>query len=99
RSVMDFNFTEDQNALRDLVRRFVEREMSKEAVAGWDRDSAFPQSLLDKMAEVGLMGASIPEEYGGSGGGVMEETIVLEEIARHSSTVALAYGLDVSFGA
>jgi alkylation response protein AidB-like acyl-CoA dehydrogenase len=86
---MDFNFTEDQNALRDLVRWFVEREMSKEAVAGWDRDSAFPQSLLDRMAEIGLMGASIPEEYGGSGGGVMEETIVLEELARHSSTVAL----------
>lgn len=97
--VMDFEFSEDQTALRDLVRKFVEREMPKEAVSGWDRDGEFPLSLLDKMAELGLMGASIPEEYGGSGGGVIEETIVLEELARHSSTVALAYGLDVSFGA
>ncbi len=96
---MDFSFTDEQNALRDLVRRFVEREMPKEAVAAWDRDSTFPETLLDKIAEVGLMGASIPEEFGGSGGGVMEETIVLEELARHSSTVALAYGLDISFGA
>lgn len=96
---MDFEFTPDQRALQDLTRRFVEREMSKEAVAAWDRDGEFPLALLDKMAEIGLMGASIPEEYGGSGGGVMEETIVLEELARHSSTVALAYGLDVSFGA
>jgi acyl-CoA dehydrogenase len=96
---MDFEFTEDQKALQDLTRRFVEREMPKEAVAAWDKQGEFPASLLDRMAEIGLMGASIPEEYGGSGGGVMEETIVLEELARHSSTVALAYGLDVSFGA
>lgn len=96
---MDFEFTEEQRALQDMVRKFVEVEMPKEAVAEWDRENAFPDDLLDKMVEVGLMGASIPEEYGGSGGGVMEETIILEELARHSSTVALAYGLDVSFGA
>jgi acyl-CoA dehydrogenase len=96
---MDFEFTEDQKALQELTRRFVEREMPKEAVAAWDKEGEFPPDLLDKMAQIGLMGASIPEEYGGSGGGVMEETIVLEELARHSSTVALAYGLDVSFGA
>lgn len=96
---MDFDFTEDQIALRDLVRKFVEREMPKDAVAQWDAGGTFPEGLLDKMAAVGLMGASIPEEYGGTGGGVMAETIVLEELARHSSTVALAYGLDVSFGA
>jgi acyl-CoA dehydrogenase len=96
---MNFEFTEDQKALQELTRRFVEREMPKEAVAAWDKEGEFPSDLLDKMAKIGLMGASIPEEYGGSGGGVMEETIVLEELARHSSTVALAYGLDVSFGA
>ncbi|WP_420104326.1 acyl-CoA dehydrogenase family protein [Bosea sp. (in: a-proteobacteria)] len=96
---MDFEFSPDQRALQDLTRRFVEREISKDAVAIWDRENEFPLPLLDKMAEIGLMGASIPEEYGGSGGGVMEETIVLEELARHSSTVALAYGLDISFGA
>ena len=96
---MNFEFTEDQKALQDMVRRVVEREMPKEAVSTWDRDNEFPMQLLDKMAHVGLMGASIPEKYGGSGGGVMEETIVLEELARHSSTVALAYGLDISFGA
>lgn len=96
---MDFAFTEDQIALQNLVRKFVEKEMPKSAVAAWDRDGEFPARLLDQMAEIGLMGASIPEEYGGSGGGVVEETIVLEELARHSSTVALAYGLDISFGA
>lgn len=96
---MDFALTGDQQALQALVAKFVAREMPKDAVAAWDRDNEFPQGLLARMADIGLMGASIPEEYGGSGGGVVEEAIVLEELARHSSTVALAYGLDVSFGA
>ncbi len=96
---MDFELTENQRLLSDLVTRFVEKEMPKDAVARWDRDNDLPQDLLDKMAEVGLMGASLPEAYGGTGGGIVEETIVLEGLARHSSTVALAYGLDVCFGA
>jgi alkylation response protein AidB-like acyl-CoA dehydrogenase len=96
---LNFGFTDDQVALRELVKKFVEREMPKESVATWDAEGVFPPALLDKMAQVGLMGASIPEEFGGTGGGVIEETIILEELARHSSTVALAFGLDVSFGA
>ena len=96
---MNFEFTEEQRALQDVVRRFVEKEMPKEKVAEWDKKEEFPLELLDKMARIGLMGATISEEYGGTGGGVMEEVIVLEELSRHSSTVALAYGLDVCFGA
>jgi len=96
---MDFRFNDEQRALKDLVRRFVEKEMPKEKVAEWDAQEQFPEQLLEKMAEIGLMGATVSEEFGGTGGGVMEEVIVLEELARHSSTVALAYGMDVCFGA
>jgi alkylation response protein AidB-like acyl-CoA dehydrogenase len=96
---MEFQLTEDQRALQDAVRRFVEKEMPKRSVAAWDEANEFPRGLLDRMASIGLMGATIPEAYGGSGGGVMEEVIVLEELARHSSSVALAYGMDVCFGA
>ena len=78
---MNFEFTEDQRALQDVVRRFVEKEMPKSSVASWDEKGEFPLPLLDKMAAIGLMGASISEEYGGSGGGVMEEVrSVLVEI-------------------
>lgn len=96
---MHFEFSDEQRAQQEAVRRFVEKEMPKNLVAKWDEDEEFPVGLLDKMASVGLMGASIATEYGGTGGGVMEEVIVLEELARHSSSVALAYGLDVCFGA
>lgn len=96
---MNFQFSEEQRALQDTVRRFVEKEMPKKSVAAWDEKGEFPAPLLDKMADLGLMGASISEEYGGTGGGVMEEVIVLEELSRHSSSVGLAYGMDVCFGA
>src|SRR5450830_1207824 len=92
---MNFELTEDQLAQQEAVRRFVEKEMPKNLVARWDKEGQFPMDLLDKMAQVGLMGASVPVEYGGTGGGVMEEVIVLEELSRHSSSVALAYGLDM----
>ena len=96
---MDFEFTESQRAQQDAVRRFVEKEMPKHLVQKWDEAGEFPLDLLDKMAAIGLMGASLPTVYGGTGGGVMEEVIVLEELSRHSSSVALAYGMDVCFGA
>jgi len=96
---MDFRFTEEQRALQDTVRRFVEKEMPKSSVAAWDEQNEFPTPLLDKMAAIGLMGATVSEAHGGSGGGVMEEVIVLEELSRHSSSIGLAYGMDVCFGA
>ena len=61
---MNFDFPEDQ---RDLVRKFVEREMPKDAVADWDAKGVFPEGLPDKMAEIGLMMASAPEAFAGTG--------------------------------
>lgn len=96
---MNFELSEEQRALQDLMRRFVAKEMPKDAVAAWDDKGEYPAPLLRQMADIGLMGASIPLEFGGAGGGVMEEVIILEELARHSSTIALGYGLDACFGA
>ena len=96
---MDFELTEDQRALQDVIRRFVEKEMPKQQIAAWDKKGEFPDDLLDRMVDIGLMGASVPKQYGGTGGGVVEEVIILEEIARHSSTIAMAYGMDICFGA
>ena len=64
---MNFDFTEDQLALRDLVRKFVEREMPKDAVAEWDAKGTFPEGLLDKMAKIGLMGASARAAHAAGG--------------------------------
>ena len=71
---MNFDFTEDQLALRDLVRKFVEREMPKDAVADWDAKGVFPEGFLNRTPKIRLMGASVPGEFGGTGGRAGRET-------------------------
>ncbi|MFH1091269.1 MAG: acyl-CoA dehydrogenase family protein [Pseudomonadota bacterium] len=96
---MNFEFTDEQKMLRETVRKFVDREMPVEKVREWDNKEITPPDLYKKMAEVGFLGSSIPEEYGGSGGGVIEEAIITEELSVRSSSCAMLYGLAVCFGA
>ena len=63
---MDFTLTEDQQLIRDTVRDFAVREVAPQA-AEIDRNGTFPEDILQKMADLGLMGLPIPEEYGGAG--------------------------------
>jgi alkylation response protein AidB-like acyl-CoA dehydrogenase len=79
---MDVVFTEEQELFRDTVRRFCEREISREYVRECDRDHRPPTELYRKLGEQGWLGINIPEEYGGSGGGAMEVAILLEELGR-----------------
>ena len=74
RKVMNFDFTEDPLALRGLVRKFVAREMPQDAVADRDAKGVFAEGLRDKMARIGLMGASVPAGFGGNGGRAGGET-------------------------
>ncbi len=77
--------------LRTQIRRFVEMEMPREAVAKWDQDSEFPRAVFDKLAALGVMGAAIPEEYGGAGRDIVATMLVIEELARRSMAVAVPY--------
>jgi len=78
---MDFSLTEEQKMLRTMVRDFAEKELEPIA-AQIDEEARFPAESIKKMAELGLFGIPFPEEYGGSGGGIMESVVVHEEIAR-----------------
>jgi alkylation response protein AidB-like acyl-CoA dehydrogenase len=62
---MDFGLTEEQKMLKDMVARFVEKEITPRA-AEWDEEEAFPSEVFRAMADLGLFGISIPEAYGGS---------------------------------
>lgn len=88
---MDFREPEHLTMLRDTVRRFVEKEMPREAAARWDRDNFFPRDVFDRLAAIGLMGLTIPEEYGGSGRDIPACMLVIEELARRSCAVAVPY--------
>ncbi len=73
---MDFSFTEEQKMLRTTVRDFANKELEPIA-AKIDETTDFPWESVRKMAELGLPGVPFPEEYGGSGGGPIEFTIVV----------------------
>jgi len=78
---MNFSLTEDQKMLRTMVRDFADRELEPIA-AEIDEEARFPAESMRKAAEIGLMGTGYPEEYGGSGGGAVEQAIIFEEVAR-----------------
>ncbi|MDY0406848.1 acyl-CoA dehydrogenase family protein [Virgibacillus sp. 179-BFC.A HS] len=78
---MDFTFTEEQNILRQTVRKFVDQEIMP-YIAQWDRDGKFDPNIMNRLAELGLMGVCIPEEYGGAGMDYNSLAIVCEELER-----------------
>ncbi len=86
---MHIDLTEEQKLLRDEVRRFCEEQI-RPGVAERDRNHTFPAEILAKLGEMGLVGMSVPEEYGGSGLGGLELVIVIEEIARVCPSVAVS---------
>ncbi|MGE7694003.1 acyl-CoA dehydrogenase family protein [Lysinibacillus sp. NPDC094177] len=77
---MDFEFTEEQLMLQKMVRNFAENEVSKYAYK-IDREESFPYESWKIAGELGLLGITAPEEYGGSGLGIIETCIVAEELA------------------
>lgn len=86
---MDFNFTDEQEQLRRSVREFAEGEIRPHAME-WDEAGKFSPDLFPKLAEMGLLGVSFPEEYGGAGLGTLEFALVMEELARVDPSVALS---------
>ncbi len=95
---MDFNFTEEQNMLRDTVRRFVEAEIPREVAAEIDEQDRFPHELLQKLCDMEFMGMNVPEEYGGQGGNIVDEMIFFEELSKRLPVLAWAAGNVILYG-
>lgn len=79
---MDFDFTEDQQALRDAVRRFVDKDYTFERRARIARAGGFDRAAWDGLAGLGLAALAVPEEHGGLGFGAVEAMVVMEELGR-----------------
>ena len=89
---MNFDLNEEQSDIRDMVRRFTEEQLTPYAEA-WDEQNHFPREVYTHMAELGLMGMTTPEEYGGSAQSRLSSALVYEELAR--GDMATAVGLSV----
>ena len=90
-ATMNFDLGEDVNALRDTVHRWAQ-ERVKPMAAEIDRTNAFPPHLWREMGDLGLLGITVPEEFGGAGMSYLAHTVAVEEIARASASVSLSYG-------
>jgi isovaleryl-CoA dehydrogenase len=88
---LDFQLGQDIDALRDAVRTFAEAEIAPRAAEA-DQSNRFPMELWRKMGELGVLGITVPEEYGGAGMGYLAHMVAMEEISRGSASIGLAYG-------
>ena len=89
----DFNFYlgETADMIRETVSNFAQNEIAPRA-AEIDKKNAFPSDLWEKMGELGILGVTVEEKWGGSGLGYLEHTVCVEEISRASASVGLSYG-------
>ena len=96
---MDFNFTEEQEMLRNTIRKFCTKVLTKEKVRWMDENCDFmPEEIWKGLADLGLFGLAVPQQYGGLGLGQIEAMIVIEELATASVSVALGVGATMGFG-
>jgi butyryl-CoA dehydrogenase len=92
---MEFLLSEDQELFRRTVREFADREIAPVA-AEYDEAEAYPAENVRKMGELGLMGLTVPEEYGGAGAGAMEYAIAMEEVSRACAAHSVVLTVNVS---
>jgi short/branched chain acyl-CoA dehydrogenase len=94
---VNFDLAEEHELLRRTVREFAERRIAPVAEE-LDREHRFPYEIVAELAELGLMGIPVPEQYGGGGGDTLSYTIAVEELTRVDSSVAITVAAHTSLG-
>jgi alkylation response protein AidB-like acyl-CoA dehydrogenase len=92
---MDFDLTPEQREIQALTRDFVAAEIEPHATE-WDREHRFPTEVYEKLADLGLMGVCVPEEYGGAGADFVAYMLVLEELSRGDAGVGVTVAVHTS---
>lgn len=95
---MDFSDSEDIEALRDLLKRFTEREATPAHAAEWDRADRIPRDMLTRLAETGVCGLTVPEQFGGMGRDVLATVVTIVELAKRSTALAGLFIMNACYG-
>src|SRR5258708_9288599 len=86
---MDFELSDEQRQIRSTLAEFAEHEI-KPYSAKWDKEDTFPRHVVEKLGELGFLGVSFPEKYGGGGGGTPSQVLLVCGLARSDAGSALA---------
>src|SRR3954452_20500428 len=89
---MTFGLTVEQKLLRDSIQQLNARHSPRDYIRRLERENAYPYELYQAWVDAGLFGVAFPEEFGGSGGSVVDLAIVVEEIAYNSIDFQMAFG-------
>jgi alkylation response protein AidB-like acyl-CoA dehydrogenase len=92
---MNFELTEEQRRIRETVAEFGERELRPNS-ARWDREEIFPREVIEKLGQLGFLGVSFPEKYGGGGADTLSQVLVVEGLSRYDASVGLACAAHMS---
>ena len=95
RAAVDFDLTPEQQEIQALAREFADAEIAPHATA-WDREHRFPEEVFAKLAEMGLMGVCVPDEYGGAGADFVSYILVLEQLSRADAGVGVTVAVHTS---
>ncbi|MGH7841535.1 MAG: acyl-CoA dehydrogenase family protein [Candidatus Binataceae bacterium] len=92
---MDFELTGEQRQIRETLAAFAEREIKPHA-AKWDKDASFPRHVVEQLGQLGFLGVSFPEKYGGGGADTLSQVVVVEGLARYDAGLALSCAAHLS---
>jgi alkylation response protein AidB-like acyl-CoA dehydrogenase len=92
---VNFEFTDEQIRVRDAVREFAEKEIAP-GVAGREKRGEFPHEILSRLAEMGILGMMVPEEYGGAGADCLSYILAIEELSRVCASTAVIVSVNNS---
>jgi alkylation response protein AidB-like acyl-CoA dehydrogenase len=92
---MNFELTDEQRQIRETLTDFAEREIKPNS-AKWDKDALFPRHIVEQLGELGFIGVSFPEKYGGGGADTLSQVVVVEGIARFDAGIALSCAAHMS---
>lgn len=88
---MNYQEADHIRMLREMLQKFVDNEMPREKAREWDHSNEYPAEVFAKLAELGVTGMTVPQEYGGSGRDIQATMIAIEELSKRSMAVAVPY--------
>lgn len=96
---MEFHLPEHVGLIQATIAKFCADKVSVSTANDWDKQDHFPRDVFDQLAELGLLGLTVPEEYGGSGRDILAGVVAIEELSKHSMALAVPYIMGAFYAA